>query len=113
MEWDKSLPRDRMPSPVGWVFLLSFSSGWRQKGSQVMITESRRDCPSCGNELSGGMEFCPVCMLRQGPASGVQSGEPSASDDRFKASTPEQAAQRFEHFELVTRLCIAREHFAH
>jgi hypothetical protein len=29
-----------------------------------MKTKSPRTCPSCGNELSGGMEFCPVCMLR-------------------------------------------------
>ena len=29
-----------------------------------MKTEDRRACPSCGNEFSGAMEFCPVCMLR-------------------------------------------------
>ena len=29
-----------------------------------MKTEQRRVCPSCGNEFSGAMEFCPVCMLR-------------------------------------------------
>ena len=29
-----------------------------------MKTEERRVCPSCGNEFSGAMEFCPVCMLR-------------------------------------------------
>jgi eukaryotic-like serine/threonine-protein kinase len=27
-----------------------------------MSTE-QRTCPSCGNELSEAMEFCPVCML--------------------------------------------------
>ena len=26
-----------------------------------MSTDPQRICPSCGNELSGAMEFCPVC----------------------------------------------------
>jgi hypothetical protein len=42
-----------------------------------MKTEDRRTCPSCGKELSGAMEFCPVCMLRKGLAAGVESGESS------------------------------------
>ena len=66
-----------------------------------MSTEPQRTCPSCGNEFSGAMEFCPVCMLRKGLAGGVESGESSASEDTVKP-TPEQAAQRFEHYELVT-----------
>jgi serine/threonine protein kinase len=65
-----------------------------------MSTEPQRTCSSCGNELSGAMEFCPVCMLRKGLAGGVESGE-SSSEDAVKP-TPEQAAQRFEHYELVT-----------
>jgi hypothetical protein len=40
-----------------------------------MNTVSQRTCPSCGNEFSGAMEFCPVCMLRKGFAGGVESGE--------------------------------------
>ena len=28
-----------------------------------MSIEPRRTCPSCGNEFSGAMQFCPVCML--------------------------------------------------
>jgi hypothetical protein len=47
------------------------------------------------------MEFCPVCMLRQGLSSVVESGESSASEDTVKRTTPEQAVQRFEHYELV------------
>src|ERR1700737_3839525 len=65
-----------------------------------MSTEPQRTCPSCGNEVSGAMEFCPVCMLRKVLAGGVESGESSASEDTVK-STAEQAAQRFEHYELV------------
>src|SRR5580692_5602265 len=64
-----------------------------------MKTEDRRTCPSCGNEFSGAMEFCPVCMLRKALAGGVKSGE-SSSEDILKL-TPEQATQRFEHYELV------------
>jgi serine/threonine protein kinase len=65
-----------------------------------MSTEPQRTCPSCGNEFSGAMEFCPVCMLRQALAGGVESGE-SSSEDTVKPTTPEQAVQRFEHYELV------------
>jgi serine/threonine protein kinase len=66
-----------------------------------MSTEPQRTCPSCGNEFSGAMEFCPVCMLRKALAGGVESGESFASEDTVKP-TPEQAVQRFEHYELVT-----------
>src|SRR6202162_2824795 len=65
-----------------------------------MSTEPQRTCPSCGNELSGAMEFCPLCMLRKGLAGGVASGESSVCEDTFKL-TPDQPAQRFEHYELV------------
>src|SRR6201993_60055 len=65
-----------------------------------MNAEGRRACPSCGNQFSGAMEFCPVCMLRKGLAGGVESGE-SSLGDTLKAM-PEQPAQRFDHYELVT-----------
>src|ERR1700750_3110749 len=65
-----------------------------------MKTEPKRTCPSCGNELSGAMEFCPVCMLRKALADGVESGE-SSIEEAVKP-TLEQARQRFEHYELVT-----------
>src|SRR5258705_10266878 len=65
-----------------------------------MMTEPQRTCPSCGSELSGAAEFCPVCLLRKALAGGVESGESSASEEGVKP-TPEHAAQRFEHYELV------------
>jgi hypothetical protein len=40
-------------------------------------------------------------MLRKALAGGVESGESFASEDTVKP-TPEQAMQRFEHYELVT-----------
>src|ERR1700739_188585 len=67
-----------------------------------MSTAPQRTCPSCGNELSGAMEFCPVCMLRKGLAGGAESGESSASEAAVKPTTLERAVQRFEHYELVT-----------
>src|SRR6476619_111289 len=64
-----------------------------------MKTEDRRTCPSCGNEFSGVMEFCPVCMLRKALADGVESGE-SSSEDTVRLIS-EHATPRFEHYELV------------
>jgi hypothetical protein len=66
------------------------------------MTEPQRTCPSCGNEFSGAMEFCPVCVLRKALAGGVESGGSSASEDPVEPKTPERAVQRFEHYELVT-----------
>src|ERR1700758_5097525 len=65
-----------------------------------MSTEPQRTCPSCGNEFSGAMEFCPVCMLRKVLADGVESGESSSSEDTVEP-TPEQSTERFEHYELL------------
>src|SRR5262244_2267133 len=65
-----------------------------------MKTEPQRTCPICGNEFSGAMEFCPVCMLRKGLAGGVESG--GSSFEEAAKPTPVQALQRLEHYELVT-----------
>jgi serine/threonine protein kinase len=65
-----------------------------------MKTEGKRTCSSCGNEFSGAMESCPVCMLRKGLGGGIESGE-SSSEDTLKPTT-EQPLKRFEHYELVT-----------
>src|ERR1700746_377660 len=64
-----------------------------------MRTEPHRTCPSCGNEFSGAMEFCPVCMLR-----GALPGTAVFGESTFEESvkpTSDQPAQRFEHYELV------------
>jgi len=62
--------------------------------------ERQRTCPSCGNEFSEAMEFCPVCMLRKGLAGGVESGESSFEEP--VRPTPDQPPKRFEYYELVT-----------
>ena len=101
VERDNSLPgvvlADFAPSVERGV---AFGSDCGQRTVRSMSTEHQRTCPTCGNELSGAIEFCPVCMLRKGLAGGVASGESSASEDTVKP-TPEQAVQRFEHYELV------------
>jgi hypothetical protein len=51
-------------------------------------------------KFSGAMEFCPVCMLRKGLAGGLESGE-SSIEDTVKP-IPDQPAQQFDHYELVT-----------
>ena len=65
-----------------------------------MKVEDRRVCRSCGNEFSGAVEFCPVCMLRKALAGGVEFGESSSEPDRAEA-TPMRVPHRFEHYELM------------
>jgi serine/threonine protein kinase len=65
-----------------------------------MSSGPRRTCLTCGNEFSGALKFCPVCMLREALAGSVESVESSASPDKVK-SISEHAALRFEHYELV------------
>jgi hypothetical protein len=62
--------------------------------------EPQHTCPSCGNELSEAMEFCPVCLLRTGLAGAVESGD--SSSEGAATPTPVQAQLRFEHYELLT-----------
>jgi hypothetical protein len=61
-----------------------------------MNAEGQRACPSCGNEFSGAMESCPVCMLRKALAGGVESGESSTPEDMVKPAT-EQAVGPPDH----------------
>ena len=65
-----------------------------------MSTEHQRTCPSCGNELSGATEFCPVCMLREGLVEGTESVR--SSFEEAARPTPNHPPKRFEHYELVT-----------
>jgi serine/threonine protein kinase/tetratricopeptide (TPR) repeat protein len=73
----------------------------RNRGTARSVsTERQRTCPSCGKEFSGDWEFCPVCILRNALASGVEFGE-SSPGDTLKLML-EQPAQRFDHYELMT-----------
>ena len=65
-----------------------------------MKTEPQRTCPSCGNEFSGAMEFCPVCMFRAALPGAAESG--ASSFEEMVKPTTGQPVQRFEHYELVT-----------
>jgi tRNA A-37 threonylcarbamoyl transferase component Bud32 len=83
-----------------WSVVLFSAQIASESGVRSMSKEPQRTCPSCGNEFSGAMEFCPVCMLRKALAGGVESGESFASEDALKP-TLEKTVQRFEHYELV------------
>jgi hypothetical protein len=63
------------------------------------VQREARTCPSCGNEFSGAMEFCPVCMLRGALPGAAEFGE--SSFEKAGKPTPDQPAQRFDHYELV------------
>ena len=62
-------------------------------------TEERRVCPSCGNEFSGAVEFCPVCMLHGALSDDVESGE--SSSERMIKPKSQDVARRFQHYEVV------------
>src|SRR5215207_8964029 len=62
-------------------------------------TDDRRVCPSCGNEFSGAVKFCPVCLLHGALADDVDSGEPS-SEHVIKPKS-QDVARRFQHYEVV------------
>jgi Protein kinase domain len=65
-----------------------------------MSAETQRTCPSCGNEFSGAMEFCPVCMLRWAIPGVAESG--ASSFEEAVKPTSEKSVQRFDHYELMT-----------
>ena len=60
-----------------------------------------RTCLVCGTSFSAteANESCPVCILRNALAGGVELSE-SFSEDAGN-STPKEAVQRLEHYELV------------
>jgi serine/threonine protein kinase len=64
-----------------------------------MKTEDRRVCPSCGNEFSGAVEFCPVCMLHGALADDVESED--SSYERVIEPKSQGAARRFHQYELL------------
>ncbi|MGA8659381.1 MAG: protein kinase [Chthoniobacterales bacterium] len=64
-----------------------------------MKEEDSRTCQACGREISGALEFCPVCLLRQGLDATAESGELSSEDSARPQSEP--VGQRLEHYELV------------
>jgi serine/threonine protein kinase len=65
---------------------------------RLMKTEERHICPSCGNEFSGAVEFCPVCMLHAALADDVGSEK---SYERVIKPKSQGAARRFQHYELL------------
>ena len=65
-----------------------------------MKVANRRICSVCGNGFSGGLQFCPVCMLSMGVKGEIELEEASREVVR-SASASEAASQRFEHYEVL------------
>jgi hypothetical protein len=89
-----------MPEALLAVFTAASGEWYRflrdcgRRAVRNMSAESQRTCPSCGNEFSGAMEFCPVCMLCKGLGGGIESGESSTADTL--ELKPVEPAQRFD-----------------
>ena len=66
-----------------------------------MKAVDRRVCSVCGNEFSGAMEFCPVCMLHGASTGQIEPGESSDAAQERDGSTVARILHRFEHYELV------------
>jgi hypothetical protein len=60
-----------------------------------------RTCTVCGAKFSAlaDSESCPVCMLRQALAGGVDSSEASSQDTA--KPLPEQSPRRFDHYQVI------------
>jgi hypothetical protein len=61
--------------------------------------DEAKSCSVCGTPLSTTDKCCPVCMLRQALGGEGESGDSSLGES--VQTTPEEAAQRFAHYELV------------
>src|SRR5258708_38768753 len=75
--------------------VLAISPDYSDRPTPDFLTLS----PSCGNELSGAMEFCPVCMLRKGLAGGIESRE--ASFEEGGKPQPKQDKLQIYDYELA------------
>ena len=75
---------------------------FKQPGEEAGLKQHEiRTCAACGAKFSATNEneFCPVCMLRNVLAGGVESGE--SSFEHTNRPKRENPAQSFEHYELV------------
>jgi serine/threonine protein kinase len=65
-----------------------------------MNTHRRTVCPSCGQQLSSTLCFCPVCMIREVLA--VDEPESRCPSLKTPSRQAHQRVPRFEHYELLT-----------
>ena len=65
-----------------------------------MKVANPRICSVCGSGFSGGLKFCPVCMLRMGFKGELELEEASGEVVR-SASASEAASQRFENYKVL------------
>ena len=62
-----------------------------------MKSQDRRICPGCGNEFSGAVEFCPICIFRRA----LDEETEPCSEQPFSAIVVDGGTERFEHLEVV------------
>ena len=60
-----------------------------------MKAVERRVCSVCGNEFSGAVEYCPVCMLRGASTGQIEPGESSDAAQERDGSTVTRIFHRF------------------
>jgi serine/threonine protein kinase/tetratricopeptide (TPR) repeat protein len=65
-----------------------------------MKVENTRICPVCGSGFSGGLKFCPVCMLGMGLKREIEPEETTPEVVRSESAS-EVTSQRFEHYEVL------------
>jgi serine/threonine protein kinase/tetratricopeptide (TPR) repeat protein len=86
-------------APKRWTVVLLLSQNPAEGRLASMKMEDKRTCPVCGTELSGAMEFCPVCILRK--ALGGENESCEAALQRAVEPKSEPVSHRFEHYELL------------
>jgi hypothetical protein len=94
--WPNPAAGPKVPSGEMGGFANRFETVNRESGGPVeepgkelgSVRQAARTCPSCGNEFSGAMEFCPVCMLRWALPGAVESG--ASSFEKAVKPTPDQ-----------------------
>jgi Protein kinase domain len=70
------------------------------RGGWVHESGGKTGLSVCGNEFSGAVEYCPVCMLRGASTGRIESGESSDAAQERDESTATHISHRFEHYEL-------------
>jgi WD40 repeat protein/serine/threonine protein kinase len=64
-----------------------------------MKGEENHTCQACGGEISGALDFCPVCRLRQALDAEAELGE--LCSEYSAEPQAKLVARRLEHYELV------------
>src|SRR5262245_30495300 len=87
-------------SPIVKVGCAAKDVGFHTRTAGSMKTKPRRTCTSCGNQYTGALQFCPICMVREAIDWTAESGE--SSSGKTAQLPPQSITRRFGHYELAT-----------